>query len=289
MLKVMTILYKQLLPPTVLGLVLILAASGQSMAITLSTPSGYSTEVLVQSAEDAEHPVGIVYIHGKRANPFIMHNKKFIDKMSQSGFKVVAPVMPWSQRRGYEGSREQGLEVIQAAVELFGERPVVVIGHSLGGMSVLQFAAGETGDNVVGVVAVAPGHDPHRAGKLRRATAVGADRACRAVAEGRGSERFSFPDMNGIISYRIDATATFYCTYYSVDHYPDSQQVVRKIGIPVLILAGQSDRLTQIYQMEKMFRLLPPNSKHQYLKRRGKHLNVLFLHTDDIARWIDSL
>ncbi len=274
-----------------LWILLMLMVAGQGVArdLSITTASGYSTEVLVRAPHSTEHPVGIVYIHGKRGNPYIRHNKKFIEKMVQVGFKVIAPVMPWSQRRGYEGSREQGLEVIQAAVEMFGKRPVVVVGHSLGGMSVLQFAAGVASDNVVGVVAVAPGHDPHHSGVLRRATAASASRACQAVAEGRGGEHSSFPDMNGINSYMIDATADYYCTYYSVEHYPDSQQVVKRIKAPTLILAGRSDRLTEIYQMEKMFRLLSQNGKHRYLERRGRHLNVLFLHTDAIMQWIGSL
>ena len=64
-----------------------------------------------------------------------------------NGYKVVAPVMPWSEKLGYKGTRDQGLETISESAGLFGEQPVVVIGHSMGAMATLQYGVSDIAAN----------------------------------------------------------------------------------------------------------------------------------------------
>ena len=114
-----------------------------------------------------------MFLHGKRSDPSTDQNRSFVSEMKNAGFKVIAPVMPWSEKRGYDGKREQDLEVVTEAAKAVGEDKAVVIGHSMGAMAALQYgAAGAAGaaTNVVGIISFAAGHDPNNSGKIRQRT-----------------------------------------------------------------------------------------------------------------------
>ena len=264
--------------------------------IKLSTASNYSTEGWVTAVKkEGKKPAitkdtGIVFLHGKRGDPDTSHNADFISKMSELGYNIIAPLMPWSERRGYSGTREQGMDVITSAVNALDTKKVVIIGHSMGGMAVFQYGArGGVPAKVVGLVSVAPGHDPNNAYKLQSNTTADASKSCDMVAAGKGKERSSFADMNGGRTYSINATAEYYCSYYSVRNYPDSLQIAEKIKTPLFILSGDGDRLTSVYSHGIIFSSLPANDKNKFATLAGGHLNVLYKHTDIVSQWIDAL
>jgi pimeloyl-ACP methyl ester carboxylesterase len=274
---------------TVLALLLPGCATTSHTTVQLNTPSQYATPGWVYPAEKNKKDLGIVFIHGKRGNPGSYHNHVFISKMRELGYPVIAPVMPWSEQRGYEGTRTQGLEVISAAVNSIEASKVVIVGHSMGGMAVMQYGAAKASPKVIGLVSVAPGHDPGNAEKLRVATEFDADRACTMVAEGKGKEHSVFTDMNAGTTYDIDASAEYYCSYFYVNHYPDSLVIPKSIQTPVFILSGSEDRLTLIYEHKTMYDALPRNGKNTYKVMSGGHLDVLYKHTEAISQWIKSL
>lgn len=257
--------------------------------VTLTTASGYQSEGWVYKAKENEQPVGIVFLHGKRGNPGTDHNDKFIKKMRGAGFTVVAPLMPWSQKRGYDGSREQGLELIDAAIAATGKDKVVVVGHSMGGMGVLQYGAANPDDRVSGLITVAPGHDPNLSGRIRNLTADAAAGACDQRDAGNGRVRSDYPEQNNRNQYNINATAEYYCSYYSVNEYPDTSQIVSGIKRPLLWVAGDGDRLTQVYEMEMLADEIPASTGGRYMELSGKHKSVLFNNTDTMIAWINEL
>lgn len=257
--------------------------------LQLKTPSGYSTEAWTYPVEKNKKDVGIVFVHGKRGDPSSSHNSEFIARMNALGYDVIAPVMPWAERRGYNGTRTQGLEVINAAVKTIGTSKVVVVGHSMGAMAIMEYGATKMSSKVIGLVAVAPGHDPGNADKLRIATEADAYRACQMVKQGKGKQHSRFTDMNAGATYDINASAEYYCSYFFAYTYPDSLRIPESIKVPVFILSGKEDRLTHIYLHRDMYDALPPNSKNQYRVMSGGHLDVLYTHTDAISRWIESL
>ena len=273
-----------------------LSACGTTSQSTkkLSTPSSYSTDSWVTTlSKDAKKTVakkdtGIVFLHGKRGNPDLSHNSEFISKMADLGYTVIAPLMPWSEKRDYMGSREQGMEVVTAAVNALDTKKVVVVGHSMGGMGVLQYGARGVPSKVVGLISVAPGHDPNNAYKLLELTRDDASRACELLAAGKGKERSNFPEMNAGKPYMIYASAEYYCTHYSVNEYPDSQKISRKIKTPLFILSGKDDRLTDVYSHGRIYTSLPENSKNKHAVLSGGHLDVLYKHTDVLSQWIDA-
>jgi pimeloyl-ACP methyl ester carboxylesterase len=258
--------------------------------VKIETKSGFATEAWVyDSSGDAEKPFGVVYLHGKRGNPGTDYSRRFIERMNDAGYKVVAPVMPWSKKLGYKGTRTQGLETINEAADLFNGQRVVVIGHSMGAMAVLQYGENGTADNVAGLIAVAPGHDPNVSGKIRRRTEDAAQEACQKMSAGDGKARGNYPERSGKREYTINATAEFFCTYFSVNEYPDSREIVKRIKKPTFIVAGDGDRLTKVYSMDEMYESLPENNANSYKLLSGSHKSVLYNNVDEISSWIDSL
>ena len=263
---------------------------GGYTTVSISTPSGHETEAwLYEARGDAKQDVTIVFLHGKRGNPEVNHNSRFIADIRKAGYKVIAPLMPWSEKNGYAGTREQGLEVIDAAIAASGSEKVVVVGHSMGGVAVLQYGSTDKHPKVTGLVSVAFGHDPHHARKFREYTQDGAKQACRLMDTGQGKQIDRYPEMNTGKRYKINATAEYYCTYYDLDRYPDSHKIATKIDTPLYIMSGESDRLTKVYGHAAVYDALPSNPKHRHDVLPGKHKNVLFKHADRIDAWIQSL
>ncbi len=262
---------------------------GLEKVLTLKTASGYETEGWLYKAEGEEKAVGIIFLHGKRGNPSIDHNSRLIQKLSRTGYKVLAPLMPWSERRGYEGTRSQGLEVVDAAAQSIGKERVVIIGHSMGGTGVIQYGARGPTSEVIGIIPIAIGHDPNIGMKLYGETRADASHACELMQSGKGHEKGNYPERNNTKQYQINATAEYYCTYYSVRKYPDTSDIVSTITLPVLWISGADDRLTRTYEARILFDGLPSKDKSQYHELPGTHLNVLYKHVEIITNWIDSL
>ncbi|MDH5182826.1 MAG: alpha/beta hydrolase [Gammaproteobacteria bacterium] len=263
-------------------------ASNPYTSVDLVAASKYSTPGWVYAVKEQQKDIGIVFLHGKRGNPGLHHNDQFIAKIRAQGYSVIAPVMPWSELN-YKGTRTQGMEIIDSAIEQLGASKVVVIGHSMGGMAILQYGSGKVSPKVVGLISVAPGHDPNNAGKLRMATEDSADKACAMQEQGKGKKYANFNEMNEGRRYTIYASAEYYCTHYHVNEYPDSLLISAKIKTPIFILSGENDRLTHIYSHNDMYENLPDNSKNRYEVLSGGHLDVLYKHIDTMNQWIETL
>ncbi|MDH5360692.1 MAG: alpha/beta hydrolase [Gammaproteobacteria bacterium] len=277
-----------ILVTTLLALLLQGCASNPYTSVDLVAASSYSTPGWVYAVNEQPKNVGIVFLHGKRGNPGLHHNDLFIARIRAQGYPVIAPVMPWSERN-YKGTRTQGMEIIDRAIEQLGTDKVVVIGHSMGGMAVLQYGSGRVSPRVVGLISVAPGHDPNNADKLRRATEDSAAKACTMQKQGMGKKFSNFAEMNAGKRYTIYASAEYYCTHYHINEYPDSLLISAKIKTPTFLLSGGNDRLTHIYSHNGIYANLPDNSMNKHEILPGGHLDVLYKHTDTINRWIENL
>jgi hypothetical protein len=95
--------------------------------------------------------------------------------------------------------------------------------------------------------------------------------------------------MNNRKEYSINASAEYYCTYYSTNEYPDSLQIAENIKKPIFLLSGSQDRLTQVYSHEGIAFSLPENDLNLYETLPGKHLSVLYENVDAVTEWIESL
>ena len=141
----------------------------------------------------------------------------------------------------------------------------------------------------MGLIAVAPGHDPNISGKIRRRTEDAAEEACRKMSAGDGKARGNYPERSGKREYTINASAEYYCTYYSIDEYPNSQEIVQFIKKPTLFVSGDGDRLTRTYSVAEMVGSLPDHKLNQYKPLSGSHKSVLYNNVEEISSWIDSI
>ncbi len=276
---------------TILSFFFVTGSYGSSYnTVNINTVSSYSTQLWkYKSSGRRENDVGVVFLHGKKGNPSLGHNRKFINKIRKAGYSVVAPIMPWAKKRGYEGSREQGHEVVDEAVKTLGKDKVVIVGHSMGGMAVLEYGTRDIPSSVVGLISIAAGHDPNNAGKLRTLTENAAELACSAMMSGKGADKSRYPEMNNGKKSSINASAEYYCTFYSVNEYPDSLQIAGEVKIPVFILSGSKDRLTHVYSHKEIYTSLPKNGLNYHAVLPGKHKSVLFKSVGAVVKWINKL
>ncbi len=204
-------------------------------------------------------------------------------------------------------------------VETAAPGPVVVIGHSMGGMAVISMATQFPellGPKVVGIGLVATtagGLDPGRIlFPLAPLGAVGAsavNRAVRLLDRGHGlvdriraanlgfarrvTDRYSFGDTvpaswAEFVFDMIDATpfeviAAFYPAFAGLDHFEDLGALTT---VPVTVVGGTEDRLTGIGHQRKLHARIPGSVLHE---AHGAGHMVLMERHDDVNRELDLL
>lgn len=272
-----------------------LAVSGQQsvqanqQAERVVTVSGYNTEILRYSPDKVTKSTTIVYLHGKNATPQSNHNARFISSMVDLGYEVVAPLMPWTPATNYSGSLQDGYTAIDEAIARARTDRIVLVGHSMGGITMFQYGAGKVSEKVVGLISIAPGHDPNINEPLRTHTEGDAKKACEMMSAGRGDERSRYAEMNSGRTYFIEASAKYFCTYYDVTHFPNTMMMSEKIKTPFFLLSGAGDKLTKHYRHAELFAAIPHSDKNKHAVLSGDHGGVLYQHNDDISAWIESL
>ncbi|KPK12145.1 MAG: hypothetical protein AMJ68_02955 [Acidithiobacillales bacterium SG8_45] len=271
------------------GMVVLAVASvaAQAKSITLSTPSGYEARAEVHDAKGEVKGV-VIMLHGKTGNPGASQYDGFYRTLQKGGYTVIAPHMPWS---GFDGTREQGVEVINAAVEEAAKSSskIVVAGHSLGAAVTLQYLSDSPSPKVNGGVPIALGHSPHISRKLANITGASVTTARKMVADGKGEKKSSFADLNTGKKGEINTTANIYLTFYDPEVYPDIEAGLGNVKLPVLWIAGKDDRLTAVYDTRNLFSRIPKNPKSEYREEEGKHKSVVAKQAPLVVEWLDKL
>jgi dienelactone hydrolase len=191
---------------------------------------------------------GVVAMHGKWGNTG--HLARFGSALSEAGFLVERPEMPWSGSRLFDRSFDEGIAEIDAAVERLkakGARHIVVAGHSLGGDAALAYSA--RGRPLAALVLFAPAHFPDGS-VFKRLAADGVEKARAMVAEGKGDDTASFMSYNtGDRTRSIRATAKNYLSYYAPDAPSGMSLFASSVGpAPILWLAPTRDPTTKAFQ-----------------------------------------
>lgn len=273
-----------------MSLVILTSCQTTEKSIKLTTQSGYTSNALsyFPNSKKSNETVFVI-MHGKSGKPNVWHHLDLYPKLTNKGYEIIAPKMPWS--RDWSGTPNDGILLIDEVVNQIVKRgkKVVLVGHSLGGTNAFIYAAKNPKKGVLGIVTVAPGHMLHRSNKLQRLTANSVEKAQRMVSSGKGNEKSYFTELNTGKTKDIYTTATTYLSYYDTGEFPDIEQLLPNIKLPVLWVAGSRDRLTNIYNMEALFENLPENPKSKYLEIDGGHRNVLANSAKDIMQWVKSL
>jgi dienelactone hydrolase len=159
--------------------------------------SAFATLCIVATswASAAQGDLGIVLLHGKwdRAPTNVLALSR---QLEDAGYKVAAPLMPWSDARGYDATYTQALEEIEAAAKSLrskGATKIVIAGLSFGANGAIAYAA--SGRQVDGIAALSPGHTPER-GTFRKTLEPSVAKARGMVDSGRGTDKAWFDDLN---------------------------------------------------------------------------------------------
>jgi pimeloyl-ACP methyl ester carboxylesterase len=160
--------------------------------------------------------IGIVFMHGEAGAPGRVI-VGLTDALEKAGYLVARPDMCWSARRSYEARFSDCLSTVDEAIVRLtnlGATEIVVGGFGLGGNAAIAYGAGHPG--LLGIIAVAPGHD---AGKIATLPDI-PDSIVQArglVAAGKGDDQGDFADVNigpsGPYSAEIATTPTIYLSF----------------------------------------------------------------------------
>lgn len=236
--------------------------------------------------------LGVVYLHGKASGAGSL-NGGILSSLEDEGALIAKPEMPWSFHRRYDATYDQAMAEIDAAVAALkakGATRIVVIGHSLGANAAIGYAARHP--ELAGVVALAPGHLPE-ADPMRSFVADAVARAKALVAEGKGNEPQTFPDMAQGIPLSTTATPIVYLSMFD----PDGPAVIPRnaaaIGaaarpMPLLWVVGKLDPIDR-RGPEYAFNAAAKNPKSKYVEIFAGHLTTPFLARSRVVEWINSL
>lgn len=252
--------------------------------------TGYSAESLQYkpSSKTSENIVFII-MHGKSGKPSSPFRLELYPKLTKNGYEVIAPKMPWSYE--WNGTPDDGISLIDEIISDVASRgkKVVLVGHSLGGANALIYASRKPRSEVLGVITVAPGHMLHKSSRLQRVTESSVEKARSMVRDGKGDEKSYFTEVNTGKVKGVRMRALTYLSYYDIEKFPDVEELLPNIKLPVLWIAGDADRLTSIYNMEFLFESLPENAKNKYLEVNGGHKSVLPNSASVMVDWASKL
>ena len=244
---------------------------------------------VVTLSTGAPATVSVIVMHGKTGSPNSDHLPPLYTYLSNAGYDVIAPYMPWSGL-DWDGSLCEAMNYIDslAALEAAKGRSVIVAGHSMGGAHSLIYAATSHSSEVNGIVSLAPGHFPHLSNLMQTVTAPSISLAESMVASGNGDTIATFDILNSGVTLQITASANDYLSFHALDQYPDINDVLPVITLPVLWLAGDADPITIGYNMAVLFtQITSANSDHQVIT--GDHKGVVSNTGAPITAWLSTL
>ncbi|MFC7625117.1 alpha/beta fold hydrolase [Microlunatus sp. GCM10028923] len=269
------------------------------------------TEIDEPDTDDPDRPT-LVFVHGYALSLDCWHfqRKYFRGRYRQIFYDQRSHGR--SGRSDPERCRIPQLADDLAAVldELAGDRPVILIGHSMGGMTIMHLAQTRPewfGSRVRGVALFATSagemadHSPIRAlpgrafSRIAQPLMATLNRIPELVEKGRqaGSDigyvvtrRMAFGSADPPVAWiefvsemlgrtPLEVVADFYPAFAELDEY-EALRVLR--GIPTAVVGGLDDVITPIEHTDKIIALLPDAESHR-LERCG-HLGIIDRHSE---------
>ncbi|MGZ5399099.1 MAG: alpha/beta fold hydrolase [Nocardioides sp.] len=285
----------------------------RSKPITVVADDGVPLHVEID--ECRRSPLTVVFVHGYALNLDCWH-------FQRAGYRGLVRAVYYDQRsHGRSGRSTEGrasieqlaVDLLQVLDDVVPDGPVVLVGHSMGGMAVIALAESHPelfGDRIVGVGLIsttAGGLRPHRTLVPLFPTGLGSALALRAVATLAHGHRavdgvrrigqavasvvtdaFSFGDEVPItyvefVDQMLSATpfeviAEFFPHFTSLDKF----ETVEALGaVPVSIICGTADKLTAIGHSRKLQSRIPGSTLlecegagHMVLLERHEQVNA---------------
>lgn len=250
-------------------------------------------QVNLPDTMEADTKITIILMHGKTGSPVSTFLTSFQTEMAAKGYKVVAPVMPWSTT-SWRGTLCEGMVYINQLVELeiADGREVVIAGHSMGGTYALLYGVTQPQPSVAvkALVTIAPGHMMHISNLLQTTTADDVQTAKDLVSNDNGDMVSNFETLNNSLVINISTTANRYLTYHDLEVVPNLNFVLPNITLPVLWFAGEDDDLTALEGMEALAATITSTgSEYKLLPSPANHTSVVALTPDPLDTWLVGL
>jgi len=261
----------------------------RSTPITVVASDGVPLHVEVDDV--ARSPLTVVFVHGYALNLDCWH-------FQRAGYRGLVRAVYYDQRsHGRSGRSSEGRATIdqlghdlkQVLDEVVPEGPVVLVGHSMGGMTIVALAEQHPelfGSRVVGVGLIsttAGGLDPHRVVLPLLPRSIGGQLATRLVATlarghrhvdglrrvGRSvasvaTDLFAFGDevpesyvdfVDGMLSATpFEVVAEFFPVFGELDKF---HALGALQAVPTTVICGTEDKLTSIGHARKLHSKLP--------------------------------
>lgn len=253
--------------------------------------SGFKTEAKIYGSplESSKDGVVFVLLHGKASSPDKSHYEELMESLNEAGYSVIAPNMPWTKK--WNGTFFDGLDTIKEIASFNKQKGLktILIGHSLGGATALIYSSKNENKLVDGIVTIAPGHMIHKSNKIKKVTEKSVLKARTMVENNEGNDTTTFKEVNTGKVGEVKMSANAYLSFYDTDVFPNVQDLLENIEIPVLWLAGDEDRLTQVYRMEELFDWLGENEHNSFKLIEGNHKSLLKNSDEEIIAWIEKL
>lgn len=284
------------------------------------TDDGIDLHVEVDEAPHAEHPeLTIVFVHGYTLTLDSWH-------FQRAAYRGLVRTVFYDQRshgrsqRGPQGSStldQLGSDLLRV-IETTAPGPVIVVGHSMGGMTVLSLARQFPelfGDKVVGAALIsttAGGLDPGRILFPMLPLGLGGravSRTVRALSRGHVlvdrarvlghrlaevvTDRYAFGDdvprsYVDFVFSMIDGTpfevvADFYPAFATLDHFDHLSALSR---VPCTIICGTDDKMTAVGHSRKLHARIHGSDLFEAVG--AGHMVILERH-DDVNTELDQL
>jgi pimeloyl-ACP methyl ester carboxylesterase len=257
--------------------------------------------LLIAPAVHAAETIGIVLMHGKQGAPLGTSSPnssappiggRLIADLKSAGYLVVAPEMCWSRRRGLDKTLDDCLAEIDAEIDNLrgqGATAFVVGGLSQGGNAAIAYGA--THPALLGVIAMAPADDP-TAKVARPDVRAALTKAQRFAADGKGSERTTFDDINtgpgGTVAITLNTTPDIYLSFYGPSARTRIPANTAKLPAPLLWVAGDSDP-SQRGGPGFAFDKAPPNPLNRYVTVPATHTGTPDAGRSAVLSWLTDL
>jgi len=285
----------------------------RSRPITIVADDGVPLHVEVDECDGS--PLTVVFVHGYALNLDCWH-------FQRAGYRELVRTVYYDQRshgrsgRATEGHAtidHLGLDLRRVIDEVAPDQPVVLVGHSMGGMGIVALAEQSPelfGDRVVGVALVsttAGGLDPHRLVAPLMPSTLGRGVAMRAMATMAHGHRaidglrrltrplasvitdqFAFGDdvpasyvdfVDDMLSGTpFEVIAEFFPSFGSLDKF----ETVQTLGqVPVSVIGGTGDRMTSVGHSRKLQSRIPGSrllecegAGHMVIMERHEQVNA---------------
>ncbi|MBE7324926.1 alpha/beta hydrolase [Nocardioides sp. Y6] len=292
-----------------------------SPSLKVVADDGIDLHVEIDEADpDRQTPLTVVFVHGYTLSLQAWH-------FQRAAYRGLVRTVFYDQRSHGRSDRSAGENCtiaqlgrdLKRVIETTTDGPVVVVGHSMGGMSVISLAAQFPemfGSRIVGTALIATtagGMDPGRilfpmlplgsvSGQAIARLVRVLDRGHLLVDRLRATgfrlaelvvDRFSFGDdvprnYAEFVFDMIDATpfevvADFYPAFAALDHYDD----LAALGLaPCTVIGATTDRLTSIGHSRKLHSRIPGSD---LLEVEGAGHMVILERHDEVNAELDRL